>query len=258
MQSIAEVKQRSSLRFLAIVATLAALTLTWIVAAWNSLRASSGSAAASPAAAEVIHGAARYIEYPTIRELVRASSTVVRARAVRRLSSYADPVDVPAGAPAEKATAAAIGVIRTDIVFRVLQRYTGARAARQIRVVHLGGTVRGQRLVVEGEPLSAAGRQYILFLRRGSDGRFRIVGGGQGRYPVVAGRLQLISSDVAEAPVPKALRGMRLSRFRRLFGRTPLSPNFDAPTAQRLTGTEPLNQPPPTKPEAPQGPPPPP
>jgi len=149
-------------------------------------------------------------------------------------------------------------VIKTDVVFRVASKLYGKGRPRQVRVVHLGGQTQGQRLIIEGEPVSSVGRSYILFLRAGSDGRYSILGGGQGRYRIINGRLQLVSQDVAEAPVPKALRGLRATTFERQFDTLLRSRNFDAPTSDRLTSQDDLKSTPAVdKPAPPPGRPPP-
>jgi hypothetical protein len=176
---------------------------------------------------------ARYVEYRTIRQLATSSTIVVRARAIRRLPSYVERPTLPAGLPARKAAAA--GLIKTDVVFQVESKIHGKGSPEEVRVVHLGGEAGRQRLVVEGEPVSSVGASYILFLRAGSNGRYSIVGGSQGRYRIVNGRLQLVSRDVAEAPVPRALRGLRAAALEQQFATLLRSRNFDPPTAERLT-----------------------
>jgi hypothetical protein len=186
--------------------------------------------------------AARYPEYGSLRQIVSASTLVVRAEALRLVRSYKVlPPKVPARKLPKK-KARGLGVIETDISFDVKRRIFGKGNAKHLRVVHLGGQIAGQRLVAEGEPLSVPGQSYVLFLRNRRDGRYSIVGGPQGRYVIVKDKLALVSRDYSTGPVPMLLRGLSVSAFERTFGDLLRSRRILPHTSARLTRQEKLKQ----------------
>jgi hypothetical protein len=187
-------------------------------------------------------GAARYPEYASLRQIVTASTLVVRAEALRAARSYqVFPANVPLRKLPKK-KAAAFGVIETDISFEVQKKIFGKANPKHLRVVQLGGQTGRQRLIVEGEPLSVPGLSYVLFLRKRSDGRYSIVGGPQGRYQVVNGKLTLVSRDYSTAPVPTVLRGLPVTTFERTFGALLRSRRIVPHTSALLTKQEKLRQ----------------
>jgi hypothetical protein len=247
----------------AFAAALLAALLLLAIGVWLARNTNGGDytpAPEGPAPALAPSGAtevasAIYRSYANVRELDDHSSVVLRGTALRRLPAYADR---------GSATSSAVGksreiLLNTVVVFRVdnVVRGNPDIEGKRIEVVHPGGRRRGRRLVIEGEPISRPGKTYVLFLRK-KGGRYVIVGGPQGRYVVKGGRLRLISRDFSTAPVPKKLRGLRLSTFERTYPDLLRARFGNDPDAQPLP-EEPLAPTPTTsKPSAPAGPPPPP
>ena len=169
-------------------------------AIWQFVYGITGAGSSKLATASVTASAV-YPDYPNLRRLTNASTTVVRATAQLVHPSYREvPKGIPMGLLARKASAA--GIIKTDVDFRVDHVIWG-KAPNTLRVIHLGGNAAGQKLIVEGEPISKVGGSYVLFLRKQPDQKYGIVGGAQGRYAIRGGRLRLVSADVANAPGPR-------------------------------------------------------
>lgn len=201
------------------------------------------SAAGEPVSSPVMTlvGAARYPEYGSLREIVHASTLVVRARALTGAHAYRIvPQHLRSHVPKKKA--GTFGLIETEIPFQVQERIFGKATGPRIGVVHLGGQIGKQRLIIEGEPLSEAGSSYVLFLRTRGGDHYSIVGGPQGRYLISHGKLALVSKDYSEAPVPTILGGLRVSDFERGFGALLRSQRVVPHTSSRLTRQETLKK----------------
>lgn len=182
--------------------------------------------AAGRDAAEPAHGhpqvstmQATYPVYADLRAITRDSTAVVRATVTgQRRARWVVPAGVdPARLPAFKRRQ--LGFLVTDTVVRVHDVISGPQGlrGRDIELVQLGGTAGDQRFVAEDEPPARAGEEQVLFLRRGPDGRFRTVGGAQGRFLVRGGRLQPIAQS--ETPVVRQLSGAAVRTVTRGFSR---------------------------------------
>jgi hypothetical protein len=112
--------------------------------------------------------------------------------------------------PAEKAAGA--GFLVTDVIFTVAQVLRGSPdlAGATIVVSHLGGSDGANRYVMEAEPVSEVGQEYLLFLERTPAGNYVVVGGSQGRYLVRDGRVQALTTEAEALPLVASLRGAEL------------------------------------------------
>jgi hypothetical protein len=155
---------------------------------------------------------ADYPVYAGVRDIAAHSTIVVRGTATELLPARRV---LPPGIrldemPAEKAAGA--GFLVTDIVFRVEQILRGAPdiAGATIIVSHLGGSDGANQYVMEAEPLSEVGQEYLLFLERTPEGNYVVVGGGQGRYLVQDGRLRALTTEAEALPLVASLRDVAL------------------------------------------------
>jgi hypothetical protein len=242
---------------------VACATLVTLVAVVVSTRnggerdpTSTSKSAPLPELPSLVRASARYPEYRSLRHLALSSSSVVRGTVTRLTRSYRE---VPQGfsfSGVPRRLRGIVGVVKTDAIVRV-ERALKGRLAGTIRVSHLGGRIRGTRIILEGEPISRPGRTYVFFVRKLAGSRYGIVGGAQGRYEVRRGRLTLVSDDYESSPVPETLGGMRLATFERSFDALLRAPAARASISQVRQRQEPLvGTPPVTKPPAPPGSPP--
>ena len=168
----------------------------------------------SPGGTTTTTGAARYPIYRNVRALTARSHVVVRARIDRRLGTErVVPDDVSDRLPARKR--GALGHLRTDFAVTVSAVLKGPALAAgdRLTVSQIGGQRARTRTVIEGEPIARVGDDYILFLRRRSDGSYIVTGGNQGRMVIRQGRLRPVSAEAAGMPVPRRLRGLSASAF---------------------------------------------
>lgn len=145
---------------------------------------------------------ADYPFYSSAADLTQASDVVVTATArkastTRRLI----PEGVNVGALPEYKRAE-LGIVVTDVEYAVDRIHKGAAGAT-IVVTEIGGQIGNSRYVDENEPNSKPGQTMLLFLRRGADGSYSVVGGPQGRYLNVGGRAKGLGSE----GVPRPLEG---------------------------------------------------
>jgi hypothetical protein len=155
---------------------------------------------------------ADYPAFDTAADLARSSALVVRATAVEIGPAYHDiPVGLDVSKlPARKA--AQVGTMQHDVVYRVDEVLRGqAAAGGSVKVVQLGGQIGADRYVAEGEPLSAKGGTYLLFLVPLQNGKFGIVGGPQGRYAVERGSVKVLDAETGARGVGKQLNGTNLA-----------------------------------------------
>ena len=84
------------------------------------------------------------------------------------------------------------GWVYTDKVIKVDEYLKNDLGEQKIRVRELGGDYKGQQKIVEGEIPLKEGDRVILFLIKGKQGTYGIMGGPQGKY--------FISGDSAQNP----------------------------------------------------------
>ncbi len=78
---------------------------------------------------------------------------------------------------------------------------------KTITVVQPGGTLGSRHFVNEHETLLRPGSTYLLFLRRGEDGKYFIVGGAQGAYDVRSNKLSATGASATSDDVRSQLHG---------------------------------------------------
>jgi hypothetical protein len=107
-------------------------------------------------------------ERASVEDLARTSDAVVRGRVERQVSRK-------------------VGTrIVTDVEIRVAAVWRGAAPQQVVKMTVPGGVVGdlGQR--VDGMATFANGEDVVVFAGRGSDGRWRVNGGAQGKFSVEA------------------------------------------------------------------------
>jgi hypothetical protein len=198
--------QISSRTILAAGLTAAAVALT------VSVRAPSNDIPGPPARVRVSTISASYPVYPSVRELAGESTVVVAGTVQRILPSYRVTPPTPHAAQLPARKQENLGFLMTEATVRVdrMLSGTGVTAGSTVRVAHLGGRQGDEEFVSENQDMSAAGRTYLFFLTQGSDGRYAITGGPQGRHPIRDGRISP-DGQVATMPVARQLRGKNLT-----------------------------------------------
>lgn len=116
------------------------------------------------AAAACAHAAT--LERLSVEEMIEKSTAIVRGRAGQSRST-------PAGT-----------LIYTLTSFRVLEQWKGEPAG-ELEIALPGGEAGGLRQRFDGVPRLTPGREYVVFLWRGSSGRWQITGLSQGLLEVV-------------------------------------------------------------------------
>lgn len=168
---------------------------------------------------QIAHGEAFYPEYMTVDELTRDSQVVLRGTVVEKLGSrQIIPAEEPnKELPAFKRQHA--GYTVTDFTVRVDSVLEGNNdlAGKTIQMTQMGGTLGKRTVIVDAEPLSEKGDELLLFLRQGSDGGFRVVGGAQGRYKVENGKLAVISAEAEHLAVTSVLEGKAVNEVETKF-----------------------------------------
>lgn len=102
-----------------------------------------------------------------------------------------------------------IDFLSTDYMFTVEKTLSGT-ASGQIIVHQMGGIDGKKRLEFDHDPLFKVGERYVLMLRQYAPNQYYVLGGHQGRLPVVNGLVQSMSKafpadrveDLALAPTP--------------------------------------------------------
>ncbi len=160
---------------------------------------------------------ADYPVYLSMGNMVSRSSTVIRGTVTKVLPSYrVIPGEVPLDQlPAEKA--ASVGFMQTDVQVRVDKVYSGPENLLNstVTVINMGGEDSQNRYVASEGPISAQDRSYVFFLAGADNGRYVIVGGGQGRYLIEDNKLITLSKE--RLPMNDLLQGMNTSKFDRDF-----------------------------------------
>jgi hypothetical protein len=170
---------------------------------------------------ETHHTQAFYPVYESLGEIVNDSMLVVRGTADKMQPSRRV---IPDGLPLDKLPlhkATSIGFLVTDMTVKVEHVMVGAAdlAGSTIVVTHMGGTEGKRRDVAENEPLSRTGEEYLLFLRQMDNGRYAIVGGPQGRYPIRNGKLTVLTTEAGALPLNQQLLGIEVMTFEKDFNR---------------------------------------
>jgi len=104
----------------------------------------------------------------SLEQMTTASEAVVRARCVDRTATRGDD-----------------GAIESVARFEVVDVAKGSPPSI-VEVRQLGGKLDGTEMVVPGAPLSEPGDEALLFLERGPNGGYRVVGMALGYLPVVS------------------------------------------------------------------------
>jgi hypothetical protein len=163
---------------------------------------------------------ADYPTFDTVASLDKASAVVVRVTAVEVGAAYRT---VPAGLPVDKLPqfkAEQAGVLQHDVTFRVERVIKGDVAAgTMLTATELGGQVGRDRWVIDAEPASDKGQQYVLFLVRFADGKYGVVGGAQGRYQVEGGALRSLDEHSRATGVGQWLHGMNAAALERDYAK---------------------------------------
>lgn len=76
------------------------------------------------------------------------------------------------------------GRIYTKIEFKVSEVWRGTLSTNTFVIVHAGGTVGDERMVVDGEAGYEVGEELVLFLRRNQRGEGVSIGLAQGKFNV--------------------------------------------------------------------------
>lgn len=105
--------------------------------------------------------------------LVSESDSILRARCVSS-EAYRDPTT---------------GIIWTRFHLAASETFKGAGGS-EWTVTEPGGTVGGLSQIVPGTPRFDAGEEFIVFLYRTPLGKWRVRGGGQGSFQILAGKLE--------------------------------------------------------------------
>lgn len=149
----------------------------------------------------------------SLGQMTTTAETVVRARCIDRTP-----------------TRTSGSGIETVVRFEVLEVAKGT-SFETIEVREPGGEIDDRKVVVPGAPRSAPGDEAVLFLERGPQGHYRVVGMALGYLPVVATspgaeRVRVaphFSPDLSERSEGGALKPVRdvLDRVRRLAESSP-------------------------------------
>lgn len=99
----------------------------------------------------------------------------------------------------------------SDIVtvyqLKVTEGLKGAQAGQQVELSVPGGVARGMRQVVAGAPTFEVGGDYVVFLWKGGNGAFQVIGLSQGMFavrPDTSGVTMLVRPAVMETVVDKS------------------------------------------------------
>ena len=208
----------------------------------------------------IIHEmSADYPSFDTLGDLADRSTVVVRGKVTAVSPSVRN---IPAGAPLDqmpKEKRDQVGYLTTDMRLKVERVLSGPAelAESTIVVTQLGGQAGRHKFVMEDEPLVQQGRSYLLFLERTDDGKYVVVGGGQGRYEVAGGKLKDLTDEAGARGVAKELHGRAADDFEKNFkdlvAKSPRTPR----PAEPRTGTGDVTPGPtegkPATPQAPSG-----
>ncbi|MBK8479658.1 MAG: hypothetical protein IPL40_00545 [Proteobacteria bacterium] len=111
-----------------------------------------------------------------------SSATVMPRMSLRDLVGSAERIFVGTALSATAQWSEDGRFIVTDTIVRVDQALDGSAGGGTVVVRELGGSVDGIGMRVAGSTELPAGRQLLLFTRRASAGRLRVVGMRQGAY----------------------------------------------------------------------------
>ena len=150
-----------------------------------------------------------YPIYQSLEEIISSSDLVIQGVVRDVLPSYrVRPALYDQLPPAKRQVA---GYLKTNATVSVEEVLWGdpELESSTISVSHMGGTLGREVHIMEGQPVSKAGEEYLFFLRKSSSSEtYIIVGGGkQGRYPLRGGYVFQDKSDAHILPLAEVLGG---------------------------------------------------
>jgi hypothetical protein len=89
-----------------------------------------------------------------------------------------------------------MNLIYTDYVVKVDNYVKGDTNFSKITIKVLGGEIGGVGLIVTGQPHFEQGERTLLYLKKGEEGKMRVVYGNQGKYTVYGGVIQESGEDI--------------------------------------------------------------
>jgi hypothetical protein len=202
-----------------VIATVAALALIIILSPFNSARQNDSQTRTQTTEDQksTHYMEADYPVYQSFDQLVARSTLVVRGTVDDILPSFrVIPEGIPLDKlPAEKA--ANVGYMLTPVVVKIGRVLSGPSSLTKTTIVvtHLGGEDANDRYVAEGQPISRKGQSYVFFLEQSPQGDYNLVGGNQGRYAVLNGKLTALPGE--GGPIARQLNGMSLTTFEKDF-----------------------------------------
>ncbi len=132
--------------------------------------------------------------YPTVAAMGQHADVIVVGRVTGIAATGVDTF-----------TGTAQGVPYTDYDVLVTRWVAGTEASRTVRV-HQSGVRHGANTEgIRDDPLLTVGEQDVLFLHRYMTGRYNILGGPTGRFPVKANVVTALSGGIARDGVPQSL-----------------------------------------------------
>ncbi|MBN1682042.1 hypothetical protein JW865_00630 [Candidatus Bathyarchaeota archaeon] len=94
----------------------------------------------------------------------------------------------------------------TYVTVEVVNMINGSSKISTIIVNQYGGEVDGKLESVLGDPLMKTGDDFVLFLKESKSGNYWPVGGPQGRFPIVGGKVYSLADIDSTSTVPAELK----------------------------------------------------
>jgi hypothetical protein len=107
------------------------------------------------------------------------------------------------------------GLPYTDFRYHVEQWIMGVSAGERIQIHQTGGSMNGQSMEAEDDPLLVPGEHSLLFLRNYAPGKYKIMGGPTGRLLDKGGRVTALPGGAARDGLPAGVTAFT-SRIRAL------------------------------------------
>jgi len=171
-----------------VAAVVMAMTMTATVGACSGSGTPTAAVAASPV--KTVYLDASWAEYyHSVADLKSHSDLAVEAKITKVLDQTTTDGNIPY---------TDFQITVESVLYDPAHRIQAASTAQPatLSLHQTGGTLNGQKLMIEDDPLFTTGEQYVLFLREYAAGHYMVVGGPTGRFTVSsAGTLTPIVKD---------------------------------------------------------------
>jgi hypothetical protein len=126
--------------------------------------------------------------YSTVAELKKHTDVAVHGTVTKLVETTKDAKGIPF-------TIYQLTV--SDVIVDRKHQLSGANPT--VTIKQTGGVVDGSTVQVDDDPMFAVGDEVVLFLAEGSPGLYRVIGGPNGRYVVVGGKVKPFNAETAAA-----------------------------------------------------------